>query len=191
LKTDLTVRAYAADCVVTGILSLQGERLTDFLADRREYEFRDAELEALDDGRIVPIAAITIPDDEVLAVVGVGPRGSSSHRLRTRPHPVLIGIGPYEVGGYLHAPPTADPVTTALRRRFVPLTDGFVRRPLHGRVIAVRHETIILNRSQIAWVEGATSEQLGIIQLPEIPGRVDARAKDLTPELSAYRRLER
>ena len=187
MKTDLHIRAYAADCIVTGVVSLQGERLTDFLADHIEYEFRDAELEALDDGRIVPIAAVTIPGDELLAVVGVGPRGSSSQRLRTRAHPVLIGIGPYEVGGYLHAPPTVDPVTAALRRVFVPLTEGFVRRPGGGRVIGV-HETIIVNRSHFTWVEQATSEQLGIVRLPEIAGIVDGRAKDLTPELSAYRR---
>jgi hypothetical protein len=183
METRLEVQAYAADCLIRGSVSFDGERLTDFLASSTEYHFQSVELTALEDGRTIRLDDVTIPRQELLAVIAAGPRGNSGRRVRTRPHPILVGVGPYEVAGYLHAIPTADAVTTALQRRFVPLTDGWLRQRIGGEIVEQRFATLIINRTEIAWLERGTANDLATVAPPQMPVAIDPGAKDLTPLL--------
>jgi len=146
---------YAADCVVTGEVALEGDRLTDLLTGQEEYSVDAVTLESLDEGRVVEVPTANVLREELCVVSATGPRGDPRRRLRTRPHPMRAQVGPYEVFGYLHATPTADPVTTALRRAVVPMTTGWIRYRRGSEMIERRHDGMLINRDRIDWLEHA------------------------------------
>ena len=63
-------------------------------------------------------------------------------------------MGPYQVRGFLHALPGADPVAAMRRRKpMVPLTNVRIEFTFNGETREDRVETVIVNREQIDWVE--------------------------------------
>lgn len=172
--------AYADDCTIRGAVTLATDRLTELLSDTGELPVDEASFRALDDGRVVSASTATILRGDLCAVSAAGPRGSSQRRVRTRLQPMRAKVGPYTIVGYLHAPPTADPVVTALRRRIVPLTTASIEYHLDGRRIEEMHDALLLSRDKIEWLEAATDAD---VRLPRDHGakrQVDPRAKDLT-----------
>src|SRR3712207_5056097 len=98
---QIEIVAYAADCRISGYVSVQAERLTDVLNADGELHLRDAMLVSHKDGLARVIDQIEVRRDELLAVWATGPRGSRLLRLRTRPDRVTIRMGPYTVRGFL------------------------------------------------------------------------------------------
>ena len=172
--------AYADDCTIRGTVLLDGDRLTDLLTDAGDFDVEGANLQALEDGRVVEMPTATIHRSDLCAVTATGPRGNSQRRLRTRQRPMRAKVGPYTIVGYLHAPPSADPVVTALRKRIIPLTNASIEYETLGRRLEERHDAILLVREKVEWLEAASDEEVGLVRNLDLKRAVDAHAKDLT-----------
>lgn len=176
--------AYGEDCVLSGIVRLASDRLTDMLNEHDEYLLVDVLVEGLAGDRAVEVAEVLVQRDELYLVHATGPRGNLDRRRRTRPHPVAIQMGPYHVRGYLHALPGADPVQAIRRRKpMVPLTDAWIDFPLASGRERRRVGTVVLNREQIDWIVPAVDDE---VEMPDLPlsaeqGRL---LKDFTGALS-------
>ena len=153
--------AYADDCTVSGEIALGADRLADLLASTTEYEVRGAAFTALDDGRVVEADSASVLRDDLCLVVASGPRGRPERRLWTRQHPVRARVGPYVVLGYLHAPPTVDPMRTTDRRPIVALTACVVGYTAGESPIWVESDAVLVNTSKIDVLEVADAEDLG------------------------------
>lgn len=173
--------AYAVDCLVSGRVQMTADRLTDVLNEHDEYELVDVLVERLEDGVAMEVSQFVVTRDELLLVRANGRRGDKGRRLRTRPHPVAIKIGPYHVRGYLHAVPGADPVTVMLRRKpIVPLTDAWVEyETVFGRH-RDRFATVLVNREQADWIVPARDDQVEMPDIPLATSETGLLAKDFT-----------
>ena len=172
--------AYAEDCTVRGEIVLGADRLNDLLSSTEEYEVRAAAFRALDDGHVVEADSAAILRDDLCMVVAAGPRGRADRRLWTRQHPVRARVGPYTVLGYLHAPPTIDPMRTTDRRPIVALTNCVVGYAEGEADVWVENDTLLVNTTKIDVLETAHPEDLGLAAHVQLPTTKDARAKDLT-----------
>jgi hypothetical protein len=172
--------AYADDCTVSGELALATDRLSDFLSSTVEFEVGTPTFKALDDGRVVSAESCSITRDDLCIVIATGPRGKADRRLWTRQHPVRARVGPYVVRGYLHAPPTIDPLRNPDRRPIVALTDSVVEYAEAGAAMRIESDAVLINRSKIDVLEPATEQDLGLARHLEIPVAADPRARDLT-----------
>ena len=172
--------AYADDCTVRGEIALGADRLSDLLSSTTEYEVSDVAFRALDDGREVAANSCSVLRDDLCLVVASGPRGRVDRRLWTRQHPVRARVGPYTVLGYLHAPPTIDPMRTTDRRPIVALTNAVIGYAQGQQPVWVESDTLLINTTKIDLLETAHPEDLGLAGSVELPTKVDPRAKDLT-----------
>jgi len=180
---ELTV--YAGDSVAFGRLALTGDRVTDLMNDRTEFEFVDACLESLDDGHELLVRSVYVARDEIFAVAVAGPRGDPARRRRTRPIPLALRVGRYDVSGNIHIVPGTDPIIGFRRRRvMVPLTEATIEFDApEGRRIS-RFGTILVNRDLTDWIGTATRSDVRPPDLvPELEGR--GLAKDFTPQMLA------
>lgn len=172
--------AYADDCTVTGEVALTTDRLSDMLASTTEFEVDRAAFQALDDGRVVEAETAAILRDDLCVIAASGPRGRSERRLWTRQYPVRVRVGPYVVLGYLHAPPTIDPLRTTDRRPIVAMTSSILEFSQAGVWTRVESEAVLLNSSKIDILEAASEEDLGLSKAVDLHTAVDKRAKDMT-----------
>jgi hypothetical protein len=151
---------YAEDCTVTGQVGLAAPRLSDFLSATVEFEIEAPAFRALDDGRVVEAESATILRDDLCLVLATGPRGRPERRIWTRQHPVRVRVGPYLVIGYLHAPPTIDPLRIHDRRPIVALTSSVVAYNRAGLTIREEADAVLVNNERIDVLEPATVEDL-------------------------------
>jgi hypothetical protein len=179
-RMQIPFTAYADDCTVTGEIALQSDRLSDFLASTAEFEVDAATFKALDDGHVVEAGSAAIFRDDLCFVVATGPRGRVERRLWTRQHPVRARIGPYVVRGYLHAPPTIDPLKNTDRRPILALTSSVVEYAQGGALMRDEAAAILLNSSRIDVLEAASEEDLGLSREVDFATEIDPRSKDLT-----------
>ena len=180
---ELTV--YAGDSVAFGRLALNGDRVTDLMNDRTEFEFVDTCLESLDDGHELLVRSVYVARDEIFAVAVAGPRGDPARRRRTRPIPLELRVGRYDVRGNIHIVPGTDPIIGFRRRRvMVPLTEATIEFDApEGRRVS-RFGTILVNRDLTDWIGTATRSDVRPPDLvPELEGR--GLAKDFTPQMLA------
>ena len=180
---ELTV--YAGDSVAFGRLALNGDRVTDLMNDRTEFEFVDTCLESLDDGHELLVRSVYVARDEIFAVAVAGPRGDPARRRRTRPIPLALRVGRYDVSGNIHIVPGTDPIIGFRRRRvMVPLTEATIEFDApEGRRVS-RFGTILVNRDLTDWIGTATRSDVRPPDLvPELEGR--GLAKDFTPQMLA------
>lgn len=163
--------AYGEDCLLSGIVRMEADRLTDMLNDHDEYLLVDVLVEGLTEERAVEVTEVLVRRDELILVHAAGPRGNQDRRRRTRSHPVAIQAGPYHVRGYLHALPGADPVLAIRRRKsMVPLTDAWIEFPsITGRQRR-RAGTVVVNRDQIDWIVPAVDDE---VEMPDLPLSAD------------------
>jgi len=119
------VTLYSDDCVAFGRLPLTASRVTDLMNDGTEFELVDTFLQSLDDRHGVQVRTVVVARDEIFAVAVTGPRGDPTRRTRTRPIPVEVRVGQYDVSGNLHVVPGTDPIIGFRRRHvMVPLTEA-------------------------------------------------------------------
>ena len=180
---ELTV--YAGDSVAFGRLALTGDRVTDLMNERTEFEFVDTCLESLDDGHELLVRSVYVARDEIFAVAVAGPRGDPARRRRTRPIPLALRVGRYDVSGNIHIVPGTDPIIGFRRRRvMVPLTEATIEFDApEGRRVS-RFATILVNRDLTDWIGTATRSDVRPPDLvPELEGR--GLAKDFTPQMLA------
>lgn len=145
LLVELTV--YAADALAFGRLALSGERVTDLMNHNATYEFVDTSLQSLEDGHILSVRDVVIARNEIFAVSVSGPRGDPNRRTRTRPTPVQLRLGPYDVTGNLHGLPGSDPIAGFTRRGImVPLTEATIEYDSPNGRVSSRFETVLVNR---------------------------------------------
>ena len=170
---QVSLTAYAEDCSVSGKFDFVADRLSDFLAGTVEFVVGPVTFRALDDGRVVEADSAAILRDDLLVVLASEPRGREDLRIWTRQYPVVARVGPYLVRGYLHAPPTIDPLKVAGRRPFLPLTSGRIVYAEGGTDIEVEADAVLLNSTRIDFLEVATIEE------------VDRRMVDVAPAPSA------
>jgi hypothetical protein len=172
--------AYAEDCTVTGEIALESDRLSDFLASTDEFEVGTAAFRALDDGRVVEADSADICRDDLCVVVASGPRGRAERRLWTRQYPVRARVGPYMVLGYLHAPPTIDPLRNTDRRPILAMTSSILEYDEAGTAMRVESDAVLVNSAKIDALESASEEDLGLSRHLDLGVSKDPRAKDLT-----------
>lgn len=166
--------AYGEDCILSGRAVLDADRLTDMLNAHDEYLVSGLTVERFDEDTPFELDdEIAVPRDEIVLVHASGPRGDASRRHRTTPQHLAVKMGPYEVRGFLHSLPGADPVE-ALRRRktMVPLTNARIEYTMHGERRAVTVDTVIVNREQIDWVEALLPTA---VEFPQGPERLASR----------------
>jgi hypothetical protein len=157
---QVPLTAYAEDCSFTGKLDFVADRLSDFLTGTVEFVVGPVAFRALDDGHVVEEVSAAILRDDLLVVVASGPRGREDLRIWTRQYPVRARVGPYVVRGYLHAPPTIDPLKMASRRQFLALTSGRITYAEAGTEIQVNAEAVLLNSARIEALEVAMIEDV-------------------------------
>lgn len=175
---EILFTAYAEDCLVHGRLDLSTGRLSDFLNDRTEIALSQVVVQAQRDGRWIELEALTLEIADLCAVQGRGSRGDAARRIRTRPWPINIDVGDYNVVGLLHAPPGVDALAAMVRRKpMIPITDATISFTLDGRPHKRDVETLLVNRQLIGAVHPAVPELAFALQM--IGGR-DPRAKDFT-----------
>lgn len=145
--------AYGVDCILSGRTVLDADRLSDMLNANDEYALVGVTVERLDDGMPLQVDEVVVARDELYLVHASGPRGNADRRRHTLPKHVAMKVGPYEVQGFLHGLPGADPVASIRRRKqMIPLTDVRIEYVVNGEHRQDQVETVILNRERIEWV---------------------------------------
>jgi hypothetical protein len=175
--------AYAEDCVVSGRVHLSADRLSDVVNGNEALHVADARVESLADGRELELDELVVNRDEILLVHAWGSRGRPDRRSRTRQHPIIAKLGPYQVSGYLHVLPGADPISSIRRRRaFVALTEGVIEFSFGDRVVRRQAETVLINRALADWiVERQDEDQLANFAIPT--GESGPLLKDFTGDV--------
>lgn len=145
--------AWAGDCVVRGSIDVADGRLSDQVNELDLLTFFDATLEALDDGRQVPVGELEVERRELHLIEVNGRRGDPSRRLRTVEDRVALQVGPFVVTGNLHRPPSAQPLASLSGwARFVPVTNAVIEvgdtaaEPLHEEVLLVNRDRVSASR---------------------------------------------
>jgi hypothetical protein len=171
---DVEFVAYAEDCVISGLVRMSSDRLTDMLNEHDEYVLLDVLLERLADGVGVEVKDVLVLRDDLLLVHAMGPRGNVTRRHRTRTYPVALQVGPYRIRGHLHGSPGRDPIQQLRRRKtMVPLTDASIDY-LSGATRQRRSVgTVVVNREQIDWIVPAEEDRPELAGLPEMPPQVE------------------
>ena len=105
-------------------------------------------------------------------VLATGPRGRPERRVWTRQLPVRAQVGPYTVLGYLHAPPTIDPIKSNERRAVVPLTDSVVQYTVAGQPVLEALDVALLVGHRIAAMTYTTSGEVAVAHVRVNPSRV-------------------
>jgi len=145
--------AYGEDCILFGRTVLDSDRLSDMLNANDEYALLGVTVERLDDGMPIQVDEVVVARDELYLVHASGPRGDAARRRHTLPKHVAMKVGPYEVQGFLHGLPGADPVVAIQRRKpMIPLTGARIAYVVNGEPREDQLDTVILNRERIEWI---------------------------------------
>jgi hypothetical protein len=145
--------AYGEDCILSGRTVLDADRLSDMLNANDEYALVGVTVERLDDGTALQVDEVVVARDELCLVHATGPRGNADRRRHTLPRYVAMKVGPYEVQGFLHGLPGADPIASIRRRKpMIPLTDVRISFVVDGEHREDHVDSVILNRERIEWI---------------------------------------
>jgi len=147
---------FAADCTISGKITMFGERLTDFLNGQERFRVHHVECESLLDGHRVEVDSISIERNDLLAVMATGPRGSEKHRVSLKTDRLQVSAGPYLILGRLHFTPGTDAVSSVLSRdAMIPFTNATIAYEVAGAIVARDVSTIIVNRFLMDWISPA------------------------------------
>lgn len=160
---------FAADCTITGQLTMFGDRLTDFLNGQERYHLHRVEFESLEDGHRLAVDGISVAREDLLAVVATGPRGSIRERVALKTNRCHVSVGPYLILGRLHSQPGVDVVASVSGRGpMVPLTGATIAYEVAGSIIARDVGAIIVNRLLVDWISPTVEAET---MFPDAPVR--------------------
>ncbi len=185
-QPEVEFSAYGEDYRVYGRIRLAAERLSDMLNAHDDVLLVSVLVESLGDGRTYAVDEVAIPRDELLIVEALGPRGNPQRRTRTRPYPLAVKLGPYEVRGYVHVTPGSD-VLNAIRRRkpMVPLTDASISYLSGGTLRRRGGATLLFNRECADWLALTDDEAIDFPELP-LPVSAGPLVKDFTGQVLTF-----
>jgi hypothetical protein len=147
MGTDIDFVGFSADCRVEGRVDLEDSRLADLLNRRKTITVRDVTLVSTFDGHTQEFDKLEINRDELDIVVASGPRGDPKRRLATKPNGVTVKLGPYCAEGFMHAPPTANPVRSFDRKpAMVAITDAVLEYDFCNEPVSQWFRTLLVNR---------------------------------------------
>jgi hypothetical protein len=177
---------YAEDCTLSGRLDLAGDRLSDVMNETESLLLLNVLVTDLADGHAIELRELQVARDDLLLVHGSGPRGRADRRTRTRQHPVVARLGPYEVRGYVHTLPGSDPIRS-LRRRpaIVALSDAVIEYAIGPTRQRQPVRTVLINRELAAWIVPGTDEDDELSEL-EIPVETGPLVKDFTGSVMGH-----
>ena len=156
--TQIEFLGFSGDCRVEGRVSLESPRLADMLNERPTIVVHDAVLVSTSDGHSTSFETLEINRDELGIVVASGPRGDPGRRLATKPSEVEVKLGPYSAEGFIHAPPTANPVRDLSRRPvMVAITDAVLEYYYCDEPVSQWYRTILVNREMAISLRGVTN----------------------------------
>ncbi len=147
MGTDIDFVGFSEDCRVEGRVDLEDSRLADLLNRRKTITVHDVTLVSTLDGHTQEFDKLDISRDELDIVVASGPRGDPKRRLATKPNGVTVKLGPYCAEGFMHAPPTANPVRSFDRRpAMVAITDAVLEYEFCSEPVSQWFRTLLVNR---------------------------------------------
>ena len=147
MGTGIDFVGFAEDCRVEGRVDLEDSRLADLLNRRKTITLHDVTLVSTLDGHTQEFDELEISRDELDIVVASGPRGDPERRLATKPYGVTVKLGPYCAEGFMHAPPTANPVRSFDRKpAMVAITDAVLEYDFCSEPVSQWFRTLLVNR---------------------------------------------
>jgi hypothetical protein len=147
MGNEIEFVGFSDDCRVEGKLDLEDARLADLLNRRKSIVVHDVTLVSTLDGHTQAFDTLEIGRDELNIVVASGPRGDPKRRLATKPNGVAMKLGPYCAEGFMHAPPTANPVRDINHRpAMVAITDAVLEYDFCEKPISQWFRTLLVNR---------------------------------------------
>jgi hypothetical protein len=151
---------FAADCTISGKMTMFGERLTDFLNGQERFRIHHVVCNSLADGHAAEIDSLSVERNELLCVVATGPRGNEKQRRELATARLQVSMGPYIILGRLHTSPGSDVMATVLKREpMIPLTSATIAYEQAGGIVARDVPTIIINRLQVDWLTPTSDAQ--------------------------------
>ncbi len=152
-------QGFAGDCTIAGKITMFGERLTDFLNGQERFRVHHVEFTSLADGHVLPMDSVSVEREDLLLVVGTGPRGSEKERVSLEQARMQLSIGPYMLLGDLHIEPGSDPIKNVMQREpMIPLTNATIAYSVAGAVLARDVGTVIVNRLLVEWISATEDE---------------------------------
>jgi hypothetical protein len=147
MGNEIEFVGFSDDCRVEGKLDLEDARLADLLNRRQTIVVHDVTLVSTLDGHTQAFDKLEIQRDELNIVVASGPRGDPKRRLATKPNGVAMKLGPYCAEGFMHAPPTANPVRDINHRpAMVAITDAVLEYDFCEKPISQWFRALLVNR---------------------------------------------
>jgi len=147
LGTEIDFVGFADDCRVEGRVDLEDARLADLLNRRDSVLVHNVVVVSTVDGHSQEFEQLEIERNELDVVVASGPRGDPSRRLTTKPNGVMMKLGPYSAEGFMHAPPTANPVRGIDHRpTMVAITDAVLEYMFCNEPVSESFQTVLVNR---------------------------------------------
>jgi hypothetical protein len=151
---------FAADCTISGKMTMFGERLTDFLNGQERFRIHHVVCHSLTDGHAVEVDSLSVERNELLCVVATGPRGNEKQRRELATARLQVAMGPYIILGRLHTSPGSDVMATVLKREpMIPLTSATIAYEHAGEIVARDVPTVIINRLQVDWLTPTSDAQ--------------------------------
>ncbi len=146
-QTGVDFVAFADDCRVVGKVDLADARLADLMNRQETILVRECVVTSTADGHVRSFDLLEISRDELDIVVVTGPRGDPTRRLATRPAEVAMQLGPYSAAGFIHGPPTANPVRGFFNRPvMVAMTEAVLEYQYCRESVEERFHTVLINR---------------------------------------------
>jgi hypothetical protein len=158
MGSEIEFVGFSDDCRVEGKVQLDDSRLADLLNSNQTIVVHDCVLVSTIDGHRQEFDKLEIERDELDIVVASGPRGDPKRRLATKPNGVSMKLGPYCAEGFMHAPPTANPVRGFSRRpAMVAITDVVLEYDFCNEPTSEWFRTLLVNREMAISLRTVTS----------------------------------
>ena len=147
LGTEIDFVGFADDCRVEGRVDLEDARLADLLNRQDSVLVHNVVVVSTVDGHSQEFEQLEIERNELDLVVASGPRGDPGRRLKTKPNGVTMKLGPYCAEGFMHAPPTANPVRSIDHRpTMVAITEAVLEYMFCNEPVSESFPTVLVNR---------------------------------------------
>jgi hypothetical protein len=158
MGTQIDFVGFADDCRVEGKIDLDEDaRLADMLNRRPTIVVRGVTVVSTLDGHSQSLDELEIGRDELDIVVASGPRGDPRRRLATKPSGVTMKLGPYSAMGFMHGPPTSNPVADVGRRQaMVAMTDVVLEYQFCEEPVSEWHRALLVNRAMAMSLRSVT-----------------------------------